>query len=313
MLCSRFCLAALMLHASLLLASPPAAAETAAPVEIPRSQTHDIRDAQSGAVYRLFLWRPATPPPPAGYPVVYLLDGNSSFGTATDIIDARSRRAAVTGMTPAVIVGIGYPTDAPFDQERRTLDLTPPADPDTLPRRPNGAPWPSVGGADAFLRFIEQEIKPLVASLYPVDSRRETLMGHSFGGLFTLHVFLTRPDAFSTYVANSPSLWFADRRVLKDAARFAATPPRWNTPPRLMVSVGGLEQSLSDAEAALPDADRRRAWKEGNRMVDNCRDLATLLQDVPGLSLRYAEFPDEDHLSVLPTQLSRGLGFALSP
>lgn len=282
------------------------------PVVIPRSEVHDLVAAASGQPYRLMLWRPAAAPPPQGYPVVYLLDGNATFGTVTDIIDARSRRPDSAGMAAAVVVGLAYPTDAPYDMDRRTFDLTPPAPAYSLPDRPNGKPWPAMGGADAFLRFIEDEVKPFVAARLPIDGRREVLMGHSFGGLFALHVMLTRPAAFDAYAASSPSLWFNDGWVMKEAEAFVASAEA-RPPVDLYLSAGGLEQSLNAVERARPGADKRLAWKVANRMIDNARDLAARLEGVPGVSVRFEEFPGEDHASVVPLHINRALARALAP
>lgn len=290
----------------------PAAAQEAPAVTIPRSEVHDLVSRASGKAYRLMIWRPAAKPPAGGYPVVYLLDGNATFGTVTDIIDARSRRPGTAGMVPAVVVGLAYPTDEPYDIDRRTFDLTPPAPAYSVPPRPNGQPWPPMGGADAFLRFIEDEVKPFVAARAPVDASREILMGHSFGGLFALHVLLTHSQAFDAYAASSPSLWFNDGWVMKEADAVAASSAE-RSPADLFLSVGGLEQSLNAVEAAQPDADKRLAWKAANRMIGNARDLAVRLGGVSGLSVAFEEFPGEDHASVVPLHINRALGLLLKP
>ncbi|WP_226579268.1 alpha/beta hydrolase [Acuticoccus sediminis] len=283
------------------------------PVTIPRAEQVDLVSDQSGAVYRVFIWRPATPPPPEGYPVVTVLDGNAVFGMATDIMGFAGLRPRAGGIEPAVIVGIGYPIDRPMDLERRSYDLTPPAATMNLPPRPNGRPWPEVGGADAFLDFIEDQVKPLVAARLPVDPARQVLMGHSFGGLFTLHVLLTRPGAFSVYLAGSPSIWFNDRHVDGEADALVASGRGVNA--RLFLAVGGDEQRAEPgpATAGGMDPKERQRWKRQNRMVDNTREMAARLSAVPGLTVAFQEFAGEDHGSVVPAFMSRALRFALGP
>jgi predicted alpha/beta superfamily hydrolase len=182
-----------------------------------------------------------------------------------------------------------------------------------LPQRPDGRPWPPVGGADVFLRFIEGRVKPLVRSLHAVDESREVLVGHSFGGLFALHTLFTRPQAFDAYVAGSPSLWFNDRHVMDEARVFAAL-PHASRNVALFLGVGGLEQTLTPSEENGPQAEQRRARKAENRMVDNARDLADLLRPLAtnGLRLEFRKFEGDDHASVVPPLLSRGLSFALA-
>ena len=42
--------------------------------------------------YRLFIFKPNTTPPETGFPVMYVLDGNSLFGTMVEAIRLQSRR-----------------------------------------------------------------------------------------------------------------------------------------------------------------------------------------------------------------------------
>ncbi len=289
--------------------------EGVAPVTIPNSRMLDIDAAGSGKTFRLMIWEPRTPAPPEGYPVIYLLDGNAVFGTAVNIVDFRSRAPRTTGIEPAVIVGIGYPTDEPYDLVRRSYDLTPSAETYNLPERPNKTAWPPVGGADEFLAVIENDVKPLVGDLFPVDRACEILIGHSFGGLFALHTLFTQPDAFDVYIAGSPSIWFNDRHLMREVDKFADRVRENSGKRNLFIGIGEYEQDLSPAEARGPEPEKRRAWKEGNRMVDNARDMAAKLRELegPDLQFTYTEFEGEDHSSVVPALLARGLGFAFAP
>src|SRR5690606_34790021 len=74
------------------------------PVTLPRSSQRVIRHA--GADYQLQVAWPASPPPPGGYPVVYLLDAHAGFATAAESERARSHRTDATGVPPTVVVGI---------------------------------------------------------------------------------------------------------------------------------------------------------------------------------------------------------------
>ena len=73
-------LAAALLWSSGASAQPaPATAKT--PVTIALSQQVDFTARANGKDYRLFIATPLTPPPPGGYPVVYVLDGNAYFAS----------------------------------------------------------------------------------------------------------------------------------------------------------------------------------------------------------------------------------------
>src|SRR5690606_34171859 len=123
--------------------------------------------------------------PPAGFPVIYVLDANSVFGTVTEAVRAQSRFPARSGVDPAIVVGIGYATDAPFHPDRH-YDFTLPVPAHELPPHPDGGSWPGQGGSAAFLQFIERELKPQIERDFPVDTSRQTIFGHSLGGLFVL-------------------------------------------------------------------------------------------------------------------------------
>lgn len=286
--------------------------DSAPPVTIARSQVHDIVSETSGQTFRVMVWLPDAEPPADGFPVVYVLDANGNFGMVTDIVNARSRRLDATGMSPAVIVGLGYPTEGPYNIKRRIFDLTPPSDHLAMPMRPNGVPWPPTGGADQFLQFMDTQVKPLIDTLAPIDHSRQTLVGHSFGGLFALHVLFTHPDSFSTYVAGSPSIWFNNRQILTEARDALPRLAQDKQRRRLFMAVGGLEETLTEAERTQKDAKTRRQWKENNRMIGNGQEMADLLKDCPTLTTRFSVFEGEDHASIMPQFLNRGLAFALT-
>lgn len=63
------------------------------------------------------------------------------------------------------------------------------------------------GKADLFLTFIETELMPFIDKKYP-NKGKTTLLGHSFGGLFTLYTLLTKPHLFDSYIASDPSCWY---------------------------------------------------------------------------------------------------------
>lgn len=291
------------------------AIQNAGPVTLPRTERRLMQSRASGAEYVIFISTPSQPPPPAGHPVIYLLDANAAFGTMVEALAMQSPRPEATGVRPAIVVGIGYPTEQPLDPVRRTYDYTPAVSPERLSPRPDGTPWPPTGGADAFLDFIEDELKPAIARDFPVDPTCQGVFGHSFGGLFVLHALFTRPGTFRSYVAGSPSIWFGERAILDAERAFGerlGTVPR---PIRLMIGVGGLEQTPSPRPEAKAASAARAEWVTRNRMVDNARDIAGHLRELAphGLELCYEEFPGENHVSVIPALMSRALRLALAP
>lgn len=297
----------------------PARAQTPAPSAAPLpAQTPatllgatqvDLPSKITGRTYRIFIALPSAPPPPGGYPVVYLTDGNGLFGTAATQMMLRQ----FGELRPAIIVGIGYPvSNAMQTLVLRNRDLTPPTPTDKIPApllTLAGGPA-GFGGADLFYRFIVEELRPALAATYRTDPQDQTLFGDSLGGLFTLHVLFRHPESFRTFVAASPSIWWNDAAVLADEPALAAKIVAGKASPRVLITVGGLEQPAS------PGGGAARSEKGGTgHMIDNARDLAARLAALrggPDYVARFQIFPDETHGSVIPAAISRGLGFALS-
>ena len=133
------------------------------------------------------------------YPVIYLLDGPGHFHHTT----GTARFLARNGRMPDVIVVAIPNTD-------RTRDLTPPTHVDSL------GTFPTAGGADNFLEFISEELKPYVEENFRTRPY-SILIGHSFGGLLVNHALVHRPDIFNAYVSISPSLWWDEQRLVAQA------------------------------------------------------------------------------------------------
>ncbi|MEN0047985.1 MAG: alpha/beta hydrolase-fold protein [Bacteroidota bacterium] len=132
------------------------------------------------------------------YPVMYLLDGRGNFHHTTACVAFLARN----GRIPEMIV-IGVP-----NTDDRTRDLTPET---TIGKER----FPTSGGAENMLSFIEKELIPYVNSKYRTETYK-TLVGHSFGGLFVTHTLLHHPEIFNSYISISPSLWWDDQKMVKE-------------------------------------------------------------------------------------------------
>jgi predicted alpha/beta superfamily hydrolase len=284
------------------------------PAEVALAGTRQIDVVSpAGHLYRIFVAVPDAPAPPQGFPALLLLDGNACFATAVEAMRLQSVRPAVTGVEPAVVVGIGYPTDCVFDHIRRSFDYTPSPPPRDLPPRPDGSAWPSCGGGDAFLAFLADKVIPMLVRDFGADPDRLGLFGHSFGGLFVLHALFAQPGLFRGYVAASPSVWWEAERLLEEPDRLRASLGAAAARLRVMVTIGGREQDVP--AAADPDGFDRRQWVGIHRMVDNAREMGHRLAPLASIGVRtaFVEFPDENHVSVVPAAVSRALRFVLEP
>ncbi|WP_338664820.1 alpha/beta hydrolase-fold protein [Pararoseomonas sp. SCSIO 73927] len=279
-------------------------AQNALPSLIPGTTQRDL-ESRTGQPFRLFLHVPAGEPPTGGWPMITVLDANAVMGLVVDTIRVQAFWPADSGFrSAAVVAGIGYRTDAPFDFLRRSFDLSPPPG-RQLPPLPDGRPGARTGGADELLDFIEETVKPLVARAAPIDPARHAVLGHSFGGLFVLHALLNRPGTFRDHIAGSPSIWWENSAILGAADRFAARAER-PAPLRLLMTVGEYEQSPAPWHGAA-----RRPRLEANHMVDSARALADRLRPLSGLEVTFEELPRETHMSALPLVVQRGAGFVL--
>ena len=233
--------------------------------------------------YRIRIAQPRIAPPAAGYPVVYMLDGNAVLMELNASLLAR----LAAQKQPPVLVLLSYDNDLRIDANGRSYDYTP-APLQTGEMRANG-------GADAFLKLIESQIKPAVAAKVAIDSQRQTLWGHSYGGLFVLHTLLTQPAAFQNYVAVEPSLWWGKGFILQEARRVIEQHPAISA--HLWLWTGGGEKMRS----APPDI------KQQPLPADAAQRLAERLATLNGLVVNFREWPGLDHGAMFSAAIAPAL------
>ncbi len=138
------------------------------------------------------------------YPVLYLLDGDAHFHSASGVVQFMSSGINGNLQIPELIIVAIPNTD-------RTRDLTPTH---TMLGRDGKEDdfLKASGGGDRFLQFIREELFPKIDSSYRTLPYR-ILVGHSFGGLLALHALLNAQELFQGYIAIDPSVWW-DNQVL---------------------------------------------------------------------------------------------------
>src|SRR6185312_9630023 len=137
------------------------AATADAPVTLPFSVQFDVASEIAGRTYRVFVFQPLLPAPSTGYPVVTMSDGNMNFPMAM-VMAAMFQQTA-----PALMVAVGYPTANPLELSAlRCRDLTPPTPLENIIITPGQPPAiaENYGGGEAFLRFLTEELRPLIAA-----------------------------------------------------------------------------------------------------------------------------------------------------
>lgn len=167
------------------------------------------------------------------YPIIYLLDGsmNEDFIHVTGLIQFFNQ---MYSMPETIVVGI-----ANIDRKR---DFTFHTDLKDLQKD-----YPTTGHSDKFISFLEKELKPYIESQFKTTDKY--LFGQSLGGLLATEILLKKPEMFNNYFIISPSLWWDDQSLLKQAPQLLAKIP--DTKKFIYVSVGKGEHPvmIKDAEA----------------------------------------------------------------
>ena len=287
--------------------------ENGVPFEQTIGRFHDFTSGMNGRDYRVFVDIPEGDPPAGGHPTLYLLDGNLHFAPAVGM----ARGLAMAGeLRPGVIVGIGYQTTDPLaGMALRFRDLSLPASEAWIAGLGWSAPGMSAentGGVDDFIEVLEREIRPAIAALTKVDPADQALFGHSLAGHAVLHALFTSPGSYRSFIASSPSIWWANNAVLAGEDAFRQTLANGAVQSRLLLAVGALEAFPDRAAIAhFKTRAQAQAVLDHSRMVDNVVELGARLANAPGLSVSTNVFAGEGHATVIPAVLCRALQFAL--
>ena len=171
------------------------------------------------------------------YPVFYLQDGQNLFDGATSFLpgqewqaDENAERLINAGkIEPVILVGI-YNSGA-----ARLAEYTPVKDEEG--RGGDGA---------AYCKMLVEELKPFIDKTYRTKPAREdtAIGGSSLGALISLYVGLEYPQVFGKLAILSPSVWWADRDILRRLDNLDSKPDL-----KIWLDIGEKEP-----KAAVPDA-----------------------------------------------------------
>ena len=215
---------------------------------------HELRSRIFGNTRLVRVW---LPPEYDGwgetkYPVLYLNDGQNLFDPATafagvhwQVGETATRLIGEKKIPPLIIVGVDN------TGKSRACEYIPYRSRDPRILRPEGNRYP---------QFLQGEVMPLIEARYSVLKGPENtgLGGSSLGGLIALYTQLASPGAFGRLLIESPSLFVANRKILKEARGFRA----W--PPRMYVGMGTRETGAAE--------------KDG-KIVADVRELAAMLRE----------------------------------
>ena len=222
------------------------------------------------------------------YPVVYILDGEVLLSTVKNFQSFYSG-----GFTPEMILV------AISNKKHRTRDLT-----TSKITEKYGMPFKEEnGGADNFSNFLEKELIPYIENKYPVTGFR-TLIGHSYGGLFTIYTLLNHPQLFSNYLAIDPSLDWDDQKLLKDSKEILAK--RNYMGKRLFMSLNGqldMQNSQITIDNVMQDTTDFTLFARSNIAFSKL-----VRQDAKnGLSFEWKFYPRDIHGTIAFPSIMDGL------
>ena len=217
------------------------------------------------------------------YPVLYLLDGDAHFQSASGVVQFMSSGINGNCQIPEMIV-VAIPNT------NRTRDLTPTHTKIAYSGKEE-AFLESSGGGDAFLKFIRDELFPQIDSKFHTVPAR-ILVGHSFGGLLAIHTLLHDPELFQAYVAIDPSLWWDNQYLTQHAENKLRT-------------IRKLRKTVYISSANTPKLPNRNPTK----MRKAIRKFVKTLDAARSVNFRvgFQYFDSENHASVPLLSLYHGL------
>lgn len=222
------------------------------------------------------------------YPVAYIIDGELLLPTVADCQNYYSG-----GYSPEMIlVGIS-------NRRNRTRDLTP-----SKIETKYGMPFQEEsGGAEKFMQFIEKELIPYIESEYRVNNYR-SLIGHSYGGLFSIYTLLQRPALFANYLAIDPSLDWDDQKIVQEAQTLFAQ-GNWENK-SLFISLSGqlhLQDSRVTIDNVMQDSSDYTLFARANVGLSNFLKN----QGPEGLRFHWQFYPQDLHGTVVFPSIREGL------
>ncbi len=212
------------------------------------------------------IYKPSNYSKDSVYDIIYLLDGSldEDFLHVAGLVQFLSLYYTIPN---TIVVGI-----ANIDRKR---DFTFPSS-DTAQKRA----FPTTGGSDNFIQFIERELKPYVNNLFKTSSK-SYIVGQSLGGLLATEILIKNPALFSHYFITSPSLWWDNQSLFKGINK--TTFSKLISPIHVHIGVG----------------------KEGKVMENDAKKLAAQLRKLhhSKLTIHFKKFPKEDHATILHNAL----------
>ncbi|WP_296381724.1 alpha/beta hydrolase-fold protein [Winogradskyella sp.] len=189
------------------------------PITIGESVTLHSEILDENRTLNIYLPQEYTADSTKTYPVIYLLDGSmdEDFIHISGLVQFGSF-SWINMIPETIVVGISN-----IDRKR---DFTFPT---TIKK--HKTEFPTTGGSEKFIKFIETELQSFINSNYNVNDTK-TIIGQSLGGLLATEILYKKPELFNNYIIISPSLWWDNQSLLK------LKPKAYTTEKKIYIAVG---------------------------------------------------------------------------
>lgn len=274
---------------------------------LPDTEVHYLRSEHVGDEFKILVGHCGSvdSEPPS---VVFVSDPSILFGTALEMVRLFHM---FERLPPILVIGVGYRvTDDDVELGLRARDFSPTVD------STQEEDVSLMGGADRFLAFFRDELKPWVRARFDVDPDDSTFFGDSLGGLFATHVLLSEPATFRRYGIGSPSLWWDHKAIFESEAGYASSHDDLSA--KVFVSVGELETPEGTKRFREQLHGQARVKQEAADDKDGPLDLvadaermvaALRSRQYPSLVIEFEVLPGEYHETALPVNLSRSVRY----
>lgn len=268
--------------------------------QIPNTEVHVLPSKASKRAYQVWIDLPdAYAKSKKNFPVVFVTDPQYAFTLTHGVRHLLGRRGQ--NIEDFILVGLSMPQGEDIAMGR-SRDYTPtnPLLRDKDKRDSNTYGAPTYGDAETYRNYLESEVFPFIAKHYRADMQRKVLVGHSYGALFASYTLFTKPSLFQTYILGSPSFWFDQHSILQIEAQYAKQ--HTDLKARVIMFAGSFETKGKGD----------RYYKDTDLTGDMLRLQKRLKsRHYPSLEVEAKVLADEDHFTVFPNLLGRGLLWAL--
>lgn len=197
------------------------------------------------------------------YPVIYILDGsaNEDFLHIVGLVQFFNMQFKMPDFIVVGIANVDRKRDFTFHTDLKDLKKS----------------YPTTGYSANFINFIETELQPYIQKTYKTNETKY-IIGQSLGGLLATEILLKKPTLFTHYLIVSPSLWWDNESLLKEAKSLLSK--QSNMKNYVYISVGDEEDKLMRKEA---------------------KEIADILKAANDQQLKidFLPLPNENHATIL--------------